>query len=150
MEQLFGGEQNCINAKFELLLYHPCTAMSESFAMRYFVTLYIKGLQKYDRSKLKLLNSLNKSRTFNFDLSYFWDPFRYRVIQYLIGKLSDMVKMSKEGLVVTALSTSIKMSLKVKLSTLTCHIFDTLLGTGAHSTELKCSLESFFTESGLE
>ena len=27
MEQLFDGEQNCINAKFELLLYHPSTAM---------------------------------------------------------------------------------------------------------------------------
>ena len=30
-------------------------------------------------------------------------PLRYRVIQYLIGKLSDMVKMGKDSLVVAAL-----------------------------------------------
>ena len=47
-------------------------AMHEGFPMRYCMTLYLKGLQKYDRSKLKLLNSLDKSRTFNFDLLYFW------------------------------------------------------------------------------
>ena len=28
------------------------------------------------KTKLKLLDALNKSRTFNFDLSYFWNPFR--------------------------------------------------------------------------
>ena len=33
------------------------------------MTLYLKGHQKYDRSKLKLLNLLNKNETFNFDLS---------------------------------------------------------------------------------
>ena len=32
----------------------------------------------------KRQNALNKSWTFNFDLSYFWYPLRYRVIQYLI------------------------------------------------------------------
>ena len=36
-------------------------------------------------------------RSFNFDLLYFWSPFRYRVLQYLIGKLLDMVKMIQEG-----------------------------------------------------
>ena len=33
---------------------------------------------------------------------YFWYPLRYRVIQYLIRKLSDMVKMDQEGLIVAA------------------------------------------------
>ena len=72
------------------------------------MTLYLKGLQKYDRSKLKLLNSLNKSRTFIFDLLYFLYPFRYRIIQNLIGKLSDMVKISQESLVVATLITSVR------------------------------------------
>ena len=67
----------------------------KSFLMRYCMTLYLKGLQNYDRSNLKLLNSLDKSRTFKFDLSYFWYPFR--VIQYLIKKLLDMVKMIQKG-----------------------------------------------------
>ena len=40
---------------------------------------------------------------FNFELSYFWYPLRYRVMQYLIWKLSDMVKNREEGLVVAAL-----------------------------------------------
>ena len=58
------------------------------------MTMYLKGYQKYDRSKFKHLNS-NKSRIFN--------PIRYRVIQYLFGKLLDMVKMGQEGLVMAAL-----------------------------------------------
>ena len=62
------------------------------------MTLYLKGYQKYDMSKLKNLNLLNKSWTFKFDMSYFWCPLRYRVIQYLIWKLSDMVKMGQQGL----------------------------------------------------
>ena len=57
------------------------------------MTLYFKRYKKYSRSKLKSLNSLNRSRTFNFDMSYFLYLFRYRVIQYLIGKLLDIVKM---------------------------------------------------------
>ena len=56
--------------------------------------LYLKGIKKYNRSKLKLHNSISKSRTFNFDLSYFCYPFRPYSI-YLIGKLSDMVKIRK-------------------------------------------------------
>ena len=67
--------------------------ISESFLMRYCMTLYLNGYQKYDRSKLKVLFSLSELRSFNFDLLYFWSPFQYRVIQYLIGKLSDMIKM---------------------------------------------------------
>ena len=58
--------------------------------MRYCMTLYLKEYQKYDSSKLKRLDLLNKSRFFNFDL---W----YRVIQYLIEKLLDVVNMSQEG-----------------------------------------------------
>ena len=57
------------------------------------MTLYLKGYQKYDRSKSKSLNLLNKSWTFDFEFMYFWYPLRYKVIQYLIGKLSDMVKI---------------------------------------------------------
>ena len=38
--------------------------------MRYCITLYLKGYQKYDRSKLKHVDLLNKSWTFNFDLSF--------------------------------------------------------------------------------
>ena len=40
---------------------------------------------------------------------------RYRVIQYLIGKLSDMVKMGIEGLAVAALLISVKASQKLKI-----------------------------------
>ena len=43
-------------------------------------------------------------------LTYLLYLYRYRVIQYLIGKLLGMVKMSQEGQVVTALSTSIRTS----------------------------------------
>ena len=39
----------------------PIFAISESFLMRYCVTLYLKGYKRYDRSKLKSLNLLNKS-----------------------------------------------------------------------------------------
>ena len=74
------------------------------------MTLYLKGYQKYDRSKLKILLLSSEFRSFNFDLSYFSSPFRYRVIQYLIVKLSDMVKMIQEGKVVAAPSTSIRIS----------------------------------------
>ena len=78
--------------------------------MRYCITLYLKIYQKYDKSKLKGLLLLSEFRSFNFDLSYFVIPFRCRVIEYLIGKLSDMVKMIQEGLVVVALSTLIRTS----------------------------------------
>ena len=55
--------------------------------------LYLKGHQKYDRLKLKSLNLLNKSWILNFYFMDFRYPLRYKVIQYLIRKLSDMVKM---------------------------------------------------------
>ena len=71
---------------------------------------HLKGYQKYDRSKLKIQLSLSKFRFFNFDLSYFGYPLRYRVIQYLIGKISDIVKMSQEESVVAALQVSVRTS----------------------------------------
>ena len=74
------------------------------------MTLYLKGYQKYDRSKLKVQLLLSKFRLFNFDLLYFCYHLRYRVIQYLIGKLSDMVKMGQEDLVVAALLASVRTS----------------------------------------
>ena len=40
---------------------------------------------------------------------------RYRVILYLIGKLSDMVKMGQKDLVVAALLASVRTSLKVAI-----------------------------------
>ena len=45
--------------------------INQSFQMRYCMTLYLKGHQKYYRSKLKLQLLLSKFRLFNFDLSYF-------------------------------------------------------------------------------
>ena len=62
------------------------------------MTLYLKGHQKYNRSKLKVLDLLNRNRTFNFDQLYFWCPLRYRVIQYLVWKLSLIVKLNFESL----------------------------------------------------
>ena len=47
----------------------------------YCMTLYLKGSQKYNRSKLKVLLLLSEFGSFNFDLSYLWSPFRYRAIQ---------------------------------------------------------------------
>ena len=78
------------------------------------MTLYLKWCQKYDRSKLRSLNLLNKSRTFNFDLGY-RKYHRCRIIQYLIGKLSGMVKMIEEGKVVALLPTSSRTSSKVAI-----------------------------------
>ena len=79
------------------------------------MTLYLKGHQKYDRSKLKVQLLLSKFRLFNFDLSYLLYPLRYRVTQYLIRKLLDMVKMGIEGLAVAALLISVKASQKLKI-----------------------------------
>ena len=64
--------------------FQPIFTISESFQMRYCMTLYLKGYQKYDSLKLKVQLLLSKSRLFNFNLSYFLYFFRYRVIQYLI------------------------------------------------------------------
>ena len=49
-----------------------------------------KGVSKCYWTKLKVLLE-SEFRSFNFYPSYFWSPFRYRVIKYLIGKISDMV-----------------------------------------------------------
>ena len=93
----------------------PVFTISKSFLMRYCVTSYLKGYKRYERSKLKSLDLLNKSGTFNFDLSYLLYPLRYKVTQYLIRKLSDMVKMGIEGLAVVALLISVKASQKLKI-----------------------------------
>ena len=79
------------------------------------MTLYLKQYQKYIKSKLKNQLLLSKLRLFNFELSYFWYPLRYRVMQYLIWKLSDIVKNREEGLVVAALLASVRMSKKVPI-----------------------------------
>ena len=76
---------------------------------------YLKEYQKYDWSKLKLQLLLSKFRLFDFDLLYFWYPSRYRVIQYLIRKLSGMVKMDQESLVVAAFLISVMASWKLKI-----------------------------------
>ena len=44
-----------------------------------------------------------------------FQPHLYRVIQYLIGKLSGMVKMGQEVLFMTALLTSVRTSCKVPI-----------------------------------
>ena len=101
----------------------PIFTISESFPMRYCMTLYLKWYQKYHRSNLKSLNLLNKSWTFNFDLSYFWYSLRYRIIQYLIGKLSDMVKIDEDSSFMAALLASVRVSWKVTI----CYINGALL-----------------------
>ena len=73
--------------------------------MRYCMTLYLKGYKKYERSKLKIQLLLSKFRFFNFDLSYFWYPLRYRVIQYLSSISQGILKIDnllhKRGFVKT-------------------------------------------------
>ena len=69
----------------------------------------------YKRSKLKSLNLLNKSWSFNFDLSYFWCPLRFSVIQCLIGKFLDLVKMGQDSFVVAAVLASVRASWKVTI-----------------------------------
>ena len=49
---------------------------SGGFKMRYCMTLYLKGHQKYDMSKLKNLNLLNKCWSFSFELFYSWYSLR--------------------------------------------------------------------------
>ena len=79
------------------------------------MTLYLKGHQKYNSSKLKVQLSLSKFRLFNFDLTYLLYPLRYRVTQYLIRKLSVMVNVGIEVLAVVALLISVKASQKLKI-----------------------------------
>ena len=110
---------------FELALlkisnrYHKCChnlvfwlrwIIIKSFLMRHCMTLYLKGYQKYNKPKLKVKLLLSKFRLFNFDPSYLWYHLRYRVIQYLIGKLLNMVTMGQVALVVAALLASVRMS----------------------------------------
>ena len=47
---------------------------ADSFSIGYCITQYLKGYQKYDKSKLKVQSLLSKFRCFNFDLSYFYIP----------------------------------------------------------------------------
>ena len=81
----------------------------------YCMTLYLKAYQNHNRSKLKFQFLLSKFWLLNFDLSHFWYHLRYRVIQYPIEKLLDMVKMGQEGLVVAALLESVRTSWKVTI-----------------------------------
>ena len=69
-----------------------------------------KGIKNTTGQSWKRLILHNKSQTFKFDLSYFWYPVKYRAIQYLIGKVSDMVNMIQEGSIVTALLASVRTS----------------------------------------
>ena len=97
------------------------------------MNLHLQEYQKYDRSKLKAQLLLSKFRLFNFDLSYLLYPFRYKITQYLIRKLSDM-EMGIEGLAVAALLISVKAPQKLKiyyikraLSKLNCYaLYDVL------------------------
>ena len=73
----------------------------------------LKGASKVWQFQGESSTSLSEFRSFNFDLLYFWYPLRYRVIQYPIGKLSDMVKMIQDDQIMAALSTSIRKSWKV-------------------------------------
>ena len=79
----------CFKCCFTLFLSNDM-AIIESVPIRNCMNLYLEGYKKHGRSKLKRLDFLNKGKIFNFDLPYFWYPIRYRVIQYLIGKLTDM------------------------------------------------------------
>ena len=93
----------------------PIFTISKSFPIRYFMTLHHNWYQIYNRSKLKNQLLLSKFLLFKFDLWYFWYHLRYRVIQYLIGKLSDMVKKGQEGLVVAAFLASVRTSWKLRI-----------------------------------
>ena len=68
---------------------------------------------------------------------------RYKVTQYLIRKLSDMVKMGIEGLAVAALLISVKASQKLKiyyinraLSKLNCYALYVLRVRNMHFAEV--------------
>ena len=53
----------------KVLLKKSHFTTNETFQIRYWKTLYLKGHRKYDRSKLKVRFWLSKFRSFNFDLS---------------------------------------------------------------------------------
>ena len=74
------------------LTLYTCCSFKKSIA-----NLYLKGNQKYSRSKQKLQNLLNESSSFNIDLSYSWCPLRYKIMQCLILKLILIVNESLEG-----------------------------------------------------
>ena len=93
----------------------PIFTISGSFQMRQCMTLCLKGYQKLDRAKLKIQLLLSKFRLFKFNLLYFWYPLRYSVIQYLIRKLSVVVKMCLKGLGVAAHLISVKASWKSRI-----------------------------------
>ena len=58
--------------------------------------LYLNGYQKYQKSMFKVQVLSSKCRYFYFDLLHFWSHLKYKVIQYLVGKLWVMVNMSQE------------------------------------------------------
>ena len=77
--------------------------------MRYFMTLHMKGYQKYGRSKLKNQLLLSKFRLFKFDLSYFLDMVKMGPRGFSCGSTfsncQDILKIEnilhKQGLVET-------------------------------------------------
>ena len=75
---------------------------------------YEPFLKEYKDTTSQSLNSYFYKASLN-DLSYSFYLFRTRVIQYLIRKLLDMVKMGIEGLAVAALLISVKASQKLKI-----------------------------------
>ena len=73
--------------------------------------LYQKWLQRYNRKKLKLLNSLNKSKTFNFDLRYGKDDSRGLSCGSTLNIRQDVLKsgnlLHKQGIVDSQFGTTI-------------------------------------------
>ena len=75
----------------------------------------LRGIKSTTHQNRHRLILLDKSWTVNFSLLYFLYPMKYRAIHYLIGKVSDMVKMSQKGSIVTALLASVRASWKVTI-----------------------------------
>ena len=85
-------EQSTLHSENKHAIQH--ILIKQTFSMRYCMTpCTLKEYQKYNMSKLKLINLFYRNWTFNFDLLYIWYPLRYRVIQFIIGKLSHMLNM---------------------------------------------------------
>ena len=74
-------------------IYHIWDVSIETSTIFSSTSKTIKNMtgQSWNKSKSILLY---KSWTFKYDFIYFWYPLRYKVIQYLIGKLSKMVKIT--------------------------------------------------------
>lgn len=88
--------------------------ISKNFPIRHSMILYLRGHQKYDRKKLKVLLSISEFRSLNFDIIGFFEaPLGTGSDSTSFGKLLDMVKeisQYQEDKVVASLSKSIGMS----------------------------------------